>query len=88
MKQEKQKKKIDKIKIRINVIEKDLFESELDYTYLSTPKNLSIRLENLSLTSYEPMDYSKIYLDYNDFINSNKNISNIKKEYEKKIKNK
>ena len=81
-------KNVFKINKRIAVLEKDLSETQLDFYYLSSPKNLSKRLQNLDLVDYTPMDFSKIYLSYDEFINFQKKISNLQKHYEKKIQKK
>ena len=81
-------KKILKIERKILLTQKDLYESELDYSYLSTPNNLSKKIQMMEIINYEPMHFSRIYLNYNDFINSSKKITKIKfineKEKEKK----
>ncbi len=78
-------KKIYKTDRRILIIEKDLHETELDYFYLSSPKNLSAKIEDLSFVEYIPMDFSRIYLNYLDFVDSQKKISILKTKNEKKI---
>ena len=71
-------KDIYKINKRIIILEKDLNESQLDFFYLSSPNNLSKKLENLDLVNYMPMDFSRIYFSYKDFINFQNKISNLK----------
>ena len=72
-------KNIYKIDRKILVLKKDLSETELDYFYLSSPNNLSNRTKDLALVDYVPMDFSRIYLNYNDFLDSKKKITNLKK---------
>ena len=81
-------KKIYKIDSIILIKEKDLHETELDYFYVSSPKNLSAKIEDLSFIEYIPMDFSRIYLNYINFVNSQKKMSNLKKKNEKKIQKK
>ena len=81
-------KNIYKINKKISITKKDLRETELDYFYLSTPKNLSKKIKHLSYIEYMPMDFSRIYLTYSDFINSQKKITILKKENEKKTQKK
>ncbi len=81
-------KKIYKADNRIHIIEKDLHETELDYFYLSSPKNLSTRIKDLSFVEYIPMDFSRIYSNYTNFVDSQKKISILKKKNEKKIQKK
>ena len=72
-------KNIYKIDRKILVLKKDLSETELDYFYLSSPNNLSNRTKDLALIDYVPMDFSRIYFNYNDFLDSKKKITNLKK---------
>mgnify|MGYP001267874043 CR=1 FL=1 len=70
----------------VNSIEKDLFESELDFSYLTSPSIIEQKIEYLDNKEYYPMEFSKIFLDISIF----KNLQNkfvIKKNIdEKKIK--
>ncbi len=81
-------KNIYKINKKISAIEKDFYETELDYSYLSSPNNLSKKIRDLSFTDYMPMDFSRIYLNYKDFADSKKKISILKIQNEKKTKKK
>ena len=81
-------KKIYKTDRRIVIIEKDLHETELDYFYLSSPKNLSAKIDNFSYIEYIPMDFSRIYLNYTNFADSQKKISTFKPQNEEKTKKK
>ena len=81
-------KSIYKIDRKIVSIEKDLHETELDYFYLSSPRNLSKKVKDLSDVEYMPMDFSRIYLNYKDFTESQKKITILKMQNEKKIQKK
>ena len=81
-------KNIFKINKRIAILDKDLNETQLDFFYLSSPDNLSKKLKDLDLVDYTPMDFSRIYLSYNDFINFKNKISILEKHNEKKIQKK
>ena len=81
-------KSIYKIDRKIVTIEKDLHETELDYSYLSSPNNLSKKIQDLGFIDYMPMDFSRIYLDYRDFMDSQKKITILKMNNEKKTKKK
>ena len=81
-------KKIYTINKNIFNIEKDLLETELDYSYLSSPNNLSKKIKDLGDVEYMPMDFSRIYLNYKDFIDSQKKITIFKRNNEKKTKKK
>ena len=79
-------KKIEKVTLKIFNVKKDLHETELDFYYLSSPKNLSKKITELGLIDYTPIEFSKIYLDYKDFVNSKNKLTNFKKTNEKKTK--
>ena len=81
-------KNIYKIDRKIAVIEKDLHETQLDYFYVSSPGYLSKKIKQLAFIEYMPMDFSRIYLNYGDFIDSQKKITIFKIENEKKTKKK
>ncbi len=76
-------KKIDKLEKEISIISKDLHETELDFVYLSSPEELSKKIEKLGLVDYVPMNFSKIYFNYNNFINSQKKLTILKNNEEK-----
>ena len=73
-------KKIYKVDRKIAVIDKDLHETQLDYSYLSSPSYLSKKITELAFIEYLPIDFSRIYLSYKDFNNAQKKITILKKE--------
>ena len=79
-------KKTHKAERRIMVIKNDLHETQLDYSYLSSPNYLSKKILDLSLIEYSSMDFSRIYLSYSDFSNAQKKVTTLKKNEEKKNK--
>tara|TARA_Y100000768_G_C23840551_1_gene615934 strand:- start:75 stop:410 length:336 start_codon:yes stop_codon:yes gene_type:complete len=79
-------KKITKLELNITDIKKNLHEAQLDFFYLTSPANLERKIKLLSFKEYSPMDYSRIFLNYNDFITIKKNITNKNIKNEKKIK--
>jgi hypothetical protein len=79
-------KKIFKVDRKIIVAKKDLHETQLDYSYLSSPKYISMKVNNLGLTEYLPMDFSRIYLSYLDFNKAKKKLTILKKNNEIKKK--
>ena len=81
-------KNIYKIDKRIAIIEKDLHETELDYSYLSSPNNLSVKIKDLAFIEYVPMDFSRIYLNYRNFIDAQKKITILRMNNEKKTQKK
>tara|TARA_Y100000996_G_scaffold332410_1_gene268699 strand:- start:362 stop:700 length:339 start_codon:yes stop_codon:yes gene_type:complete len=81
-------KSIYKIDIKIAAIEKDLHETQLDYSYVSSPGYLSKKIKQLAFIEYMPMDFSRIYFSYRDFTDSQKKITTLKIENEKKTQKK
>jgi len=81
-------KDIYKIDRRLVFIEKDLNETELDYFYLSSPNYLTKKINNLSYVEYIPMDFSRIYLNLQDFKDSIKKITTLKINNETKTQKK
>ena len=61
-------KKILNINKTINLKSKDLIESELDFSYLTSPSILEF-LTSQTDKQYVPMKYSKIFLKMEDFLN-------------------
>ena len=70
-------KDISKLENKIAYVENDLYESQLDYYYLTSPKILKSKLEFLSDADYIHMEFSKIYLNYNNFLKSQNNVTKI-----------
>ncbi len=60
---------------KISYLEKELHESQLDFYYLTSPKLLQEKMFFLTNEKYHYMSLSKIYLNYDDFINEQKKIS-------------
>ncbi len=77
-------KKIYKTNVVLAKIENDLHEVQLDYYYLSSPGYLSKKIDELSYTQYSPMDFSRIFLSYGDYINNRSNLTKLKIKNEKK----
>ena len=73
---------------KIVKINNDLHETQLDYFYLSSPKNLSMKINNLAFIEYIPMDFSRIYLNLKDFKDSNNKITILQTDDENKTKKK
>ena len=81
-------KNIYKIDRKIAAIEKDLHETQLDYFYVSSPGYLSKKIKQLDFIEYMPMDFSRIYFSFRDFNDSQKKITILKIDNEKKTKKK
>ena len=67
-------KKISKVERKLLVIRNDLHETQLDFFYLSSPNYLSNKIIELSEAEYLPLDFSRIYLNFSDFKNSQKKL--------------
>ena len=77
---EKQIKKTEK---KIANLKNDLHETQLDFFYVSSPLNLSKKINELDMVDYQPVDFSNIYLNYSDYSNQMKKITILKKKDEK-----
>ena len=56
-------------------LEHNLYESQLDFHYLTSPKILQEKIQFLTNEKYDYIKFSKIYLDYDNFILSQKSLS-------------
>jgi len=72
----------------INQYEKDLNESQLDFTYLTTPSMIEKKINFLDKIQYLPMEYSNIYLDVSELKNFQNKFAIQEQQNEKKIKKK
>ncbi len=68
-------KNIESYEKQIFTLKKELFESQLDYNYLTSPKMLQEKLSFLTSDPYQNIRISNIYLDYNNFILGQKKIT-------------
>ncbi len=81
-------KKINNLSESIFYKERDINESQLDYSYLTSPSIIEQKINDLGLHDYSPMEYSKIFLNISNFLNlenkfviqQNQNAQNTKKE--------
>ncbi len=60
---------------KISLLEKNLYESQIDFHYLSSPKILEEKISFLSDDEYKNMSLSEIYLNYESFMNEQNKIS-------------
>ena len=67
--------------------EKDLNQSQLDFSYLTSPSMIDQKIKHLDNKNYFPMEYSKIFLSISNFLKL-KNKYAIKNYNEKKTKKK
>ncbi len=70
----------------INQKEKDLNESQLDLSYLTSPAMIEKSLKNLEVENYLPMEFSKIFLSIFEFKSIQNKFVNQENKNEKKIK--
>ena len=59
--------------------EKDFNESQLDFFYLTSPNIIEEKIKHIDKYQYQPMEYSKIFLSMNNFINLENKLVNKKK---------
>ncbi len=79
-----EKKIYDLAKI-IDIKEKDFNESQLDFSYLTSPAVIEKKIEHLDRNQYQPMEYSKIFLSMSSFLNlQNKFVTQENKNEKKK----
>ena len=60
---------------KIFALEKELYESQLEFNYLTSPKILQEKLSFLTNDEFQAMGISNIYLDYKSFILDQKKIT-------------
>ena len=76
-------KKIFTLSKIIHNQEKNLSELQLDFSYLSSPSIIEMKIENLQDNKYSPIENSKIFFSISSFTDlQNKFV--IKKDHEKK----
>ena len=81
-------KNISELNIKIFNKNKNINESQLDFYYLTSPSEIEKRLNNLGIENYQPISFSKIFLEISDFTKIKHKISNLQESNEKKIQNK
>ncbi len=68
--------------------ERNFYEVQLDYYYLTSPSMIEKKIEHLGIKKYIHMEYSKIFLSVENFINiQNKHVMH-KTSDEKKLQKK
>lgn len=81
-------KDIYNIHSTINKKERDLNESQLDFSYLTSPSIIESKIKHLDSQKYITMDFSSIFLSFDEFnkiqnkfvIQNNRNEKNIQKK--------
>ena len=83
-----QTREIEKKIFRLNKIihnqEKNLSELQLDFSYLSSPSIIEMKINNLDYNQYLPIEYSKIFLSISSFNDLQNKFVIKKKDYGKK----
>ena len=83
-----QTRNIEKNIINISKIihkkEKNFYETQLDFSYLTSPLMIQRKIDHLDNNNYMPMEFSKIFLSMSDFKNLHKRVVLQKKDNEKK----
>jgi hypothetical protein len=81
-------KQISSLNNKISLMEKDTNEAQLDFFYLTSPREIEKKISIIGFDNYQPISYSKIFFAISDLTNIQNKISNSKKINEKKIKKK
>ena len=81
-------KKIINLNSAITLKEKNINEAQLDYNYLTSPAEIEKRIAKISFEDYQPIKFSKIFLNIDEFINIETQQSNLKNLNEKKTEKK
>ncbi len=68
-------KNIKSYEKKISYLEKELYESQLDFYYLTSPKILQEKISFLTNEEYNFMNISKIYLNIDNFFEDQKKLS-------------
>lgn len=79
-------KKIHKINNKIVNNERNFYEEQLDFFYLTSPSQIEKRVKDYTDKDYRPMDYSNIFLNISHYTDIQNKITTFKDLNEKKIK--
>ena len=78
-------KKISHLNSKIKIKRNNINEAQLDFYYLTSPANIEKKLNITGFNEYQPIKFSNIFFDINDFIKVNNVITDLKKSDEKEI---
>ena len=81
-------KKILNVSKLISIKKKDFYESQLDYSYLTSPSIIEKKIEIFENDQYFPMEYSKIFSSMENFLELQNKFAIKKNQDEKKIQKK
>ena len=76
------------MKKMVNLKEKDLKESQLDFYYLTSPSIIEKKIKHFDNHKYFPMEFSNIFLSLSNFMDIEKRLVIKKNQNEKKIQKK
>ena len=62
-------KNIEKLNTEIFKLNKELYNAEIDFIYLSSPDKLKKKISIFNQKRYSTFDYSRIFLSTEEFIN-------------------
>jgi len=81
-------KKITSLSQNILIKKKIINEAQLEFYYLSSPLEIEKRLKLIGFDNYQPIAYSRIYLNLSNLIELQKKMSNLDNTNEKKVEKK
>ena len=81
-------KNILSLNAKIFTKEKNINEAQLDFFYLTSPKEIEKKLTIIGFDNYQPIKYSNIFFNISDLTEIQNKISNLKDTNEKKIQKK
>ncbi len=81
-------KKILGLNSKIFLKEKNLSETQLEFSYLTSPREIEKKLEIYNLKKFKPVESSKIFYNLNELIILEKKMTNLININEKKNKKK
>jgi len=81
-------KQIKGLNIKIIAKEKNISEAEMEFSYISSPNEIEKKFNSGDLEKFEPIKYSNIFYDVDDFNTLEKKLSNLINIDEKKIRKK
>ena len=62
-------KSIEKLNSEVSILESELMNAKIDYSYLSSPENLKKNILGFNKEKYFSYEASRIFLSTKDFIN-------------------
>jgi len=69
-------RKINKISKDIILKEKDLHESQMEFSYLTSPSEIEKKIQLLDYNNYNSMEFSQIFLSIQNFLNLQNKFAN------------